>query len=206
MGCGVRSWAGLGLSLLVGVADAAPGDANAGKMKSQQCQSCHGATGNSQISDIPKLSGQFAQYLAKQLHDFQMQNRNDSRMSPIANGLAKMQDIDDIAAYFAAQPTMRGTVAKNPQAILGKKIFEEGLPERGLDACAGCHGIKGKGMSKDNPQFPVIGGQHKQYILKQLNDFKTNKRMTDPTDIMTNVGKILNKDELDAVAEYVSGL
>lgn len=206
MGCGMRSWAPLGLSLLVSVADAAPGDANAGKVKSQLCQSCHGANGVSIAPDIPNLAGQYFEYLFKQIQEFQIQNRNDVRMSPIANSLTTMQDISDIAAYFAAQPTMQGKASKSDQTILGKKIFENGLPERGLEACAGCHGMKGKGLSKGNPQFPVIGGQHKQYILKQLNDFKTNKRMTDPTDFMTNVGKILNKGELDAVAEYVSGL
>lgn len=206
MGCGVRGWASLGLSLLVSVADAASGNVNAGKVKSAVCQSCHGANGNSGAPDIPKLAGQYFEYLFKQIQDFQIQNRNDERMSPMALSLTKRDDIVDIAAYFAAQPAMRGTPGKNSQMIRGKKIFEEGIPERGLDACVGCHGVNGKGLSKDNPQFPVIGGQHKQYILKQLNDFKTNKRMTDPTDVMSNVGKILNRDDLDAVAEYVSGL
>lgn len=185
---------------------AGEGDAKAGQVKSQLCQSCHGVNGISTDPTIPKLAGQFKEYMVKQLGDFQIRNREDARMSPMAATVTNIQDMMDITAYFAAQTQMRGLPSKMSQVQLGKKIFESGLPERGLVACAGCHGAQGKGKSKDNPQFPVIGGQHKQYMLKQLNDFKTSKRMTDPTEIMASIAKNLNKDELDAVAEYVAGL
>jgi cytochrome c553 len=190
------------------VADAASAEAGIGQKKSAVCQGCHGSDGVSADANIPKLAGQHADYIIKQIVEFQAQNRRDERMSPMAQAITNVQDARDIAAYFSAQKPMRGNPTKSPKAQLGKKIYENGLPARGIDACAGCHGVdgKGKGGATNNALFPMIGGQHKQYIVKQLNDFKSNKRTTDPTGIMTHIGRKLEKAELDAVAEYVASL
>jgi cytochrome c553 len=135
-----------------------------------------------------------------------MQNRRDERMSPAAAKITKTKDLLDISAYFAAQRKMSGKPGKSPALALGRSIYENGLPKRGLEPCADCHGVTGKGNAVQNPTFPMIGGQHKQYILNQLSEFRYNKRTTDPTGIMSNVGRILSAQELDAVAEYVSSL
>ena len=47
------------------------GDPVAGKEKSAMCQGCHGEDGNSAAPNFPKLSGQLASYIQKQIHDFQ---------------------------------------------------------------------------------------------------------------------------------------
>jgi cytochrome c553 len=185
---------------------AADGDAAAGKAKSALCQSCHGANGKSVEPVIPNLAGQHADYLLKQIYDFQMQSRRDPRMSPIANGLGNAQDMRDIAAYFAAQPVMHGTLGKNAQVPLGKAIYDNGIAARGIGSCSQCHGADGKGSAQGMALFPVIGGQNKAYLIKQMNDFKTDKRNTDPSGVMPSLGRQLNKAELDAVAEYLAGM
>lgn len=198
-----------GSVLWIGAASACAaviGDPVAGQKKSVVCQGCHGVKGVSTDPSVPKLAGQFREYLARQISEFQVQNRRDERMSPMADTITKTKDLMDIAAYFASQPKMRGAPSKSPATALGRSIYEKGMPERGLDACISCHGEAGKGSLKQNPAFPVIGGQHKQYILKQLTDFRTNKRTTDPTGFMSNIARVLTKPELDAVAEYVSSL
>ena len=185
---------------------AAEGDAAAGKAKSALCQSCHGANGKSAEPTVPSLAGQHVDYILKQIYDFQMESRSDPRMSPIAHTLANAQDTRDIAAYFAAQPTMHGTLGKNAQVPRGKAIYDNGIPARGIGSCAQCHGPNGKGSAQGMALFPVIGGQNKAYMLKQFNDFKMGKRNTDPSGVMAGLGKQLNKEELDAVAEYLAGM
>jgi len=198
----------LGALLFAGMtsADAAPPSISEGAKKSEVCQGCHGAKGISGDSSIPKLAGQYPEYIVKQITDFQMQSRRDDRMSPMAGMITNLNDAKDIAAYFASQTPMKGKPAKSAQVQLGKKIYESGIPDRGIKSCAGCHGPAGKGTSKDNPLFPVIGGQHKTYLLKQLDDFRTNKRTSDPTGIMTFVGRNLEDLELEAVADYIAGM
>ncbi len=182
------------------------GDPAAGQRKSVECQQCHGAKGISLDPTIPKLAGQYREYIAKQISEFQMETRRDDRMSAAATKITKTKDLLDIAAYFAALPEMKGKSTKSANLSLGRTIYENGLPQRGVDPCTICHGEAGKGNAVQNPSFPKIGGQHKEYLLKQMNEFRAHKRNTDPTGIMSNIGRALTAQELDAVVEYVSTL
>ncbi len=185
---------------------AADGNAAAGKTKSALCQSCHGANGKSVEPSVPNLAGQHVDYILKQIYDFQMGNRNDSRMSPIAHTLVNAQDTRDIAAYFSSLPTMHGILGKNAQVPRGKLIYDNGIPARGIAPCIQCHGVNGKGNEQGMALFPVVGGQNKTYILKQFDDYKTEKRNTDPSGVMLGLIRQMNKEELDAVAEYLAGM
>src|SRR4030095_12875705 len=54
----------------------ANGDVDAGKAKSVTCQACHGADGNAGVDpQYPRLAGQYADYLARALHDSQSGER-----------------------------------------------------------------------------------------------------------------------------------
>ena len=84
-------------------------------------------------------------------------------------------------------------------------IFPFGNPVTGLYGCVNCHGKKGKGLSRNNPYFPIIGGQHKDYLIKQLRDLKSGTRDNDPARMMVAIAKKMSEKEIEAVAEYLSG-
>lgn len=193
-------------SLLNGNVCAAKGDPVAGKEKSALCQGCHGEKGISEDPTFPKLAGQFANYIVKQVTDFQQAKRNDDTMSAMAATVTERQDLKDIAAYFSTQKQMDGKPIKDKKAEAGKNLFTNGNPRTGLYGCKNCHGVNGKGKSANNPLFPVIGGQHKAYIIKQLKAFKDGTRTNDPAGMMGDIAKKLSDNDIDNVAEYISGL
>ena len=182
------------------VAQAQDGDFSAGKEKSKLCQGCHGEDGNSIIPLSPSLAGQLPEYLEKQLHDFQSKKRVDSIMTGISLGITSDLDIKDIAAYFSSHKLKAGY--KPDRA--GKAIFQNGLPDKDMPACASCHGDNGQGKSDENIALPIIGGQTKSYIAKQLRDLRSGVRHNDPDGIMGSVAKKLSDAEIDAVADYAS--
>jgi cytochrome c553 len=89
------------MSVLWGSAYAA-GDAAAGKAKSAVCAACHGPAGVSATAEWPNLAGQKQAYIVKQLEAFRAGTRTNTLMSPMAKPLSDA-DIQDLAAYFAAQ-------------------------------------------------------------------------------------------------------
>lgn len=184
------------------------GDAKAGKTKSELCQGCHGVDGISiDPTTFPNLAGQFAGYIFKQVQDFQLGNRQDDTMSAMAATVASRQDLKDIAAYFASRKQMKGKASGSSNAKKGAKLYKGGNKKLGTyGACVRCHGKNGKGKGKANSLFPVIGGQQKAYVIKQLKDFKGGKRANDPAGMMAMVAKGLSDKEIEAVADYVSGL
>jgi cytochrome c553 len=179
------------------------GDPAAGKDKSAMCQGCHGEDGNSEAPNFPKLAGQYANYLQKQIRDFQSEVRVDPTMSSMAATVTEHQDLLDITAYFASQKQMKGS-GGNSEA--GKKLFLEGNVVSGVYGCVNCHGENGKGKSSWNALFPIVGGQHKDYLVKQLTDFKKGDRKNDPAGMMHDIADKLTNKEIEAVADYLSGL
>jgi cytochrome c553 len=184
------------------------GSVKEGKTKSELCQGCHGADGISiDPTTFPNLAGQYAGYIFKQVQDFQLGNRNDDTMSAMAATVTERQDLKDIAVYFASLKTMKGGKVDSAAAKAGENLFKNGNKKLGTyAACIRCHGKNGKGKSKDISLFPVIGGQQKAYIIKQLKDFKAGRRKNDPAGMMAMVAQGLSDKEIQSVAEYLSGL
>jgi cytochrome c553 len=177
------------------------GNPVAGKDKSLLCQGCHGEVGISIEGMAPKLAGQYAKYIEKQIHDFQSGVRIHEIMSAVAQTVSD-DDLTDIAAYFASQVKMKGDGHDNE---LGKNLFLHGDMSRMMVACVNCHGVDGKGKSPGNPVFPVIGGQHKDYLRGQLMNFRDGDRGNSPGGVMNIITQKLTDEELDALADYVSG-
>jgi cytochrome c553 len=180
----------------------APGDPLAGKEKSQLCQGCHGEVGISLEGMAPKLAGQYAKYIAKQVRNFQSGTRVHQIMSAVAATVSD-DDLADIAAYFAVQEKMKGNGTTNK---VGENLFLHGDMSRMMVACVNCHGVNGKGKSPTNHVFPVIGGQHRDYLRGQLINFRSGDRGNSPGGVMNIITQKLTDSELDALAEYVSGL
>lgn len=176
------------------------GNISAGQTKSEVCQGCHGPDGNSFSPDWPNLARQNANYLAKQIHDFQSGARQDPTMSSMVVGLGE-QDIRDITAYFSSQ-----TVNADPTATssLGKKIYLGGNRYNHVPACAGCHGPNGVGNGPG--MIPRLAGQKPGYVAKALRDFKTEARSNDRNKIMRDIAAKMTEKEIDAMALFLAGM
>lgn len=171
------------------------------------CAACHNPDGNSTIAANPKLAGQNADYLYKQMTNFKsIDGKQPERVNAIMNGMiAPFNDeqLRDLSAYFASQK-QKGEIAKNRDTMaLGQKIFRSGNMAKGLPACAGCHGPAGAGIPA---QYPRIGGQFADYIEAQLKAFQSESRANDPNKMMRMVAIKMTDVEIKAVADYIAGL
>ncbi|MGP0170326.1 c-type cytochrome [Pseudomonas sp. NCHU5208] len=187
---------------LTGVAQAA-GDAQAGQGKVAVCGACHGVDGNSPAPNFPKLAGQGERYLLKQLHDIKSGNRQVVEMTGLLDNLSD-QDMADIAAYFASQKMSVG--AADPKLVKrGEALFRGGKLEEGMPACTGCHSPNGAGIAAAG--YPHLGGQHAQYVAKQLTDFREGNRTNDgDAMIMRTIASKLSNKDIEAVSSYIQGL
>jgi len=193
--------------VIAGGMDISEGNAKAGKTKSELCHGCHGADGMSvDPTTFPNLAGQYAGYIFKQVQDFQLGNRQDDTMSAMAGMVTSKEDLKDIAVYFQSLKTMKGKGSSSTLAKQGEKLFLDGNAKSGVYGCVNCHGKDGKGKSPNVSLFPVIGGQQKAYLVKQLTDLKSGKRQNDPAGMMSAIAKKMSDNEIKAVAEYLSGL
>ncbi|TPW18444.1 MAG: soxE [Halothiobacillaceae bacterium] len=189
------------------VAKGIKGDPVAGKEKSGLCAGCHGDDGNSAAADFPRLASQYEDYIAKQIADFQKGHRaNNETMAGMAATIATVQDAKDLGAYFNSQKMSKTPIAPVDKKLAaeGEVLFNEGNPRSGVYGCVNCHGKNGKGKSETISAFPVIGGQHKDYIIKELNDFRAGTRANDPGGMMSDIAKKLSDKEIEAVANYLS--
>ena len=181
----------------------AAGNAAAGQGKAAACAACHGATGAATTMPVyPKLAGQHASYIAKQLADFKAGTRQDPIMMGMVAALSE-EDMADIAAFFASQETSIGSADAEAVAA-GKKIYEAGDKAKGLAACMACHGPSGAG----NPgaKFPALSGQNVAYTEKALKDFRSGTRANDPAKMMRDIAAKMSDKDIAAVAAYINAL
>ena len=186
------SWAAAGFALALSTAQA-QSDAPA-PPKAEACAACHGPNGNSTQTQYPILAGQTARYLYLQLKDFQEGRRVNELMTPMAAGLSR-DEMRAISDWFAKQKPAPQTFKVDPErARLGKLKSDETL-------CTMCHlgGFAGQN------EIPRVAGQHYDYIVKQLSDFKARKRTNDAGN-MTSVARTLNAEDIENLAQYITGL
>lgn len=169
------------------------------KIVQDKCQHCHGLEGEASNVVYPRLAGQHKNYIVKQLHDFRSGKRKGT-MNDMANNLTD-PEIIALADYFNSKPTLKHRVRDKEFAQVGWYIFHRGNEYSGVPACASCHGENGEGT--DN--LPRLAGQHKRYVSDQLTEFHNRKRTNDNA-IMHSVAAKLTEMEIEAVANYVSGL
>ena len=173
---------------------AAYADVEAGKRKAEACAACHGADGNSSNPIYPVLAGQTARYIYLELKDYKEGRRKDPVMSAMAAPLAK-EDMLDLSEYFAAQKAKPIPFkADGDKVAAGSKKADEVL-------CAMCHL---GGFSGQN-EIPRVAGQHYQYIVKQMQDFRARNRTNDAGN-MTSVAKTLSDADIENLANYIAYL
>ena len=168
------------------------------------CALCHAFTGGSDSSGaFPRVAGQPALYLARQLRDFASGVRSNAIMSPIARSLSS-DNIDDVAAYYAtAEARFPPLASADPQLIKrGKELAEAGNRAKGIPSCGACHGAAGSGES---PTIPYLAGQYAHYTASQLQMWQRGFRRNSPT-TMTLFAKMLDDGEIAALAAYYQQL
>ncbi|MGY0598252.1 c-type cytochrome [Vibrio sp. JZG10] len=197
------------LSLLASCSVWAQGNIEAGKAKSQTCVACHGADGNSAITTYPKLAGQHAKYLEKQLKELKLgmtSGGKQGRYDPVMSGMAMPlsdEDIADLSAYYASLPVSENSTPEDVVAK-GKTLYTAGDTERGLTACIACHGPRGNGTELSG--FPKISGQHADYIKAQLEKFRDGDRGNDMNAMMRDIAKKMTDEDIEVLSKYVGGL
>lgn len=164
------------------------------------CAACHGPDGNSLLPDYPKLAQQHPEYLIKQLTEFKAGKRQNAIMLGFSSMLSP-DDMRNIAYWVTTNKASAGTAADADLIAQGQRIYVGGVLERNIPACTGCHGPTAAGIPA---QYPRLHGQQVNYVLAQLNTFRSGERNNNLQ--MTGVAAKLNDREIKAVAEYVASL
>ena len=205
------------VNALAELASAKPGNAQNGATLAGVCAACHGTDGKSSIPEIyPNIGGQSEQYMAEQLALFKSGERANAIMQPFASMLSA-QDMRDIGAHYATQPTSAGIaddtlVAEGPYEgmkfyEIGQQLFRRGDFERGIPACMACHGPSGSG--NPGPAYPHVSGQQSWYTARRLEEYRagtTTARDTSNFDVMAAIAAELTDEEISALSSYMQGL
>ena len=195
-------------SLSVVAADDAKPDVAKGKSIAETvCIACHGADGNSAIPANPILAGQGEQYLLKQLREFKAtEGKPAVRQNEIMGGMASVlsdEDMKSVALYYSQQKLKPSASSDEKLVAAGQSLWRKGDFERGVPACAGCHGPTGAGIPN---QYPRLAGQYAEYLATQLKNFRTEERSNDPARMMRMIADKLSDKQIKAVADYMAGL
>src|SRR5580698_10631205 len=149
-----------------------PSALDTSQLVSNACSKCHGFNGVSTSPLFPIFAGQVPGYTESELKLFRQRGRGDPHarafMWGIARGLTDEQ-IKGVALYFSSQPPVKGNGSSNPAlADKGKVMYENGAPDRDIEACTVCHGHSGEGVNTQ----PRLAGQHREYVSTEMFQYR----------------------------------
>jgi len=166
----------------------------AGERRYAVCARCHGINGRSINVNYPILAAQAAPYILLQLGAFKQSQRSDPDMNAIVSQLSDA-DMRDLAAFLEASEPYSSSYESEPiKAMRGKETAESAQ-------CFSCH--LGDSNSRGG-EFPVIQGQHRNYVVKQLKDFKAGRRTNDYTGLMQKKTQSLTDTEIEDLGNYLA--
>lgn len=170
------------------------------------CITCHGIDGAGDGSGaIPRLAGQPAWYLAKQLRSYEEGTRESEVMEQVAETLSR-QDQIDVALYYSAVearfPPER-QLADPGMLQHGAVLSSRGISEREIPACENCHATDAAGIP---PAVPYLQGQYASYIAAQLYAWQDRRRVNDEGAVMRAVADKMTDRDIEAVAVYLESL
>ncbi|MCL2658049.1 MAG: c-type cytochrome [Betaproteobacteria bacterium] len=175
------------------------GDPERGAAAFVPCQGCHRSDAMGKSSGAyPRLAGQHASVLLKQMTDIRSGLRNNPKMEEyVEDHLAKPENMADIAAYVSALPIVEDKVGRGPGTAIqaGKTLFERD--------CVQCHGNNGEGDAQKF--YPMVAAQHYRYLLRELHYIRDGDRGNSNPD-MVKVVKPYREADLEALADYMSSL
>jgi cytochrome c553 len=167
-----------------------------------RCARCHGEAGGGDPSkEAPRIAGQPQLYLEKQLEDFASGTRRSDKMEPVARSLNEEQRAA-AAAYFASLPPPPYEPPLDPDPMLLQKggvLSAIGDKGRRIRACELCHADEGAGIA---PSFPYLAGQEAAYTERQLRAWKDGARRNDPLEVMAEIARRLEDEEIRALGLY----
>ena len=174
--------------------------------KINYCTDCHGSSGRGYVGyfTMPRLAGQSPEYLVKQLQAFVERRRGNAlpmRMATV-HGLSPATR-SAVAEHFShLDPSPFGRAPRQLVAT-GKRIYDDGIPEANIPACAACHGPDARG---DGAGIPRLAGQLYGYTLKTLEnwDRERSRSSGDPGNIMKTIAHNMTRSQNAAVAAYLS--
>lgn len=177
--------------------------------KIQYCKDCHGLSGQGYRGyfPMPRLAGQTTEYFESQLRAFieRRRERNISIIMSKAHGLGPEMRIALANHFRGLNPAPIGGAPRNLVEV-GRKIYEEGVPESNVPACSACHGPEAKG----DGSIPRLAGQLYPYTVKELVDWAKERGQAPASDdtqaIMAPIAHSLNKSQIQAIAAYLSYL
>jgi cytochrome c553 len=174
--------------------------------KLEYCKTCHGLSGQGYRGyfPMPRLAGQQPQYIENQLRAFIERRRTNPVMANVAHVLSPAM-VSALAAHFKSlNPKPFGAAPQGSPAI-GKRIYDEGIPDANVPACSACHGTDGKGQN----EIPRLAGQLYDYTVGQLTGWskvRGQRSAVDTSAIMAPTAHNLTRSQVEAVAAYVSHL
>lgn len=179
-------------------------DTEVGRTLSVTCTACHGTDGNALQAENSNLAGQNEKYLFRQLQLIQSREREIIVMATLLDDFDD-GDLRNIAAYYASLPGKIGQ--SDPEGLeLGEAIYRGGILEKKVAACTACHAPNGNGNMLAG--FPRVSGQTVEYTVAQLKAYREEERTTDEDyrGMMRDIAAKLTDSEIDAVANYMTGL
>ena len=188
----------------LGLACAAPASADDQKIPeivTSVCAACHGLDGIGVAPTFPKLAGLHPEYIANELRVFRSGKRKSDIMAPIVAGIDP-RDYKALGEYYGRQKPAPGTVLDRQAADAGRKLYLEGNEQTGVPACAGCHEDDASGGKR----FPRLAGQHREYLLEQMEKFRKDVRNNDSAHVMRALAKRMTDFEIKSVVEFLVGL
>jgi cytochrome c553 len=167
----------------------AAGDAKRGLALAYTCNGCHAIPNYKNVYptySVPKLDGQRPEYLVAALKAYKSGERSHGTMHSQATTMSE-QDMADVAAYLAGPEVLTKSVNDVPA---GKTL------PKAAETCRTCHGTNGVGITAD---FPTISGQHRDYIVRALLDYKKGGRKNP---IMQPQVAALTNADIEALAAW----
>ena len=172
------------------------------------CSECHGFDGNSLSQEWPNIAGLNEQYLTRQLDDFKTGKRVNEEMTQIVREFPSNKELASLARYFSKQKMVNQNTPesiKNHEFVdlkIGEEIFTGKRIEYGIPACSACHGKDGLG--DEAGKFPRLVGQNMDYVIKQMEFFRSEERSNDVPSQMRNIAKQMDDEDIASVAAYIA--
>ena len=193
-------------ALYGGDASSARPAALAADAQAAPCTACHGVHGEGMAAaQVPRLAGQAADYLEKQLDNYADGSRGNPIMRNFAKALSRPQRAQ-LAARYAAMSAPYSSEAGPIDAhgrARGQQLAHQGDETKRVQACNGCHGPDGRGVPR---AAPYLAGQSAEYLAGALKAFRQGARNNDAGQLMRSVAQRLDDGDIAAVAGYFASL